>query len=128
MFLINLAHPLTGEQQAALETLAGQKVSRLIEQSPHLDPAQPVAPQVRRWVDELEVGAGEWQQTPLLVNLPALHYGAAAVLAELHGRCGYFPAMVRLRPVPGSLPPRYEVAEIVNLQALRDAARQRRRG
>ncbi len=39
---------------------------------------------------------------------------------------GYFPACIRLRPVPESLPPRFEVAEILNLQAVRDAARQGR--
>jgi hypothetical protein len=48
------------------------------------------------------------------------------LLAELHGRCGYFPAAVRLRPVPDSVPPRFEVAEIVNLQAVREKARGRR--
>jgi hypothetical protein len=34
--------------------------------------------------------------------------------------------MVRLRPVTDSLPPRFEVAEVVNLQALREGARKRR--
>ena len=47
-------------------------------------------------------------------------------LAELHGRMGYYPPVVRLRPVPDSLPPRYEVAEILNLQAVRDDARRKR--
>ena len=57
----------------------------------------------------------------------AFAYNAnATLLAELHGRCGYFPAQLRLRPVPGSLPPRFEIAEVLNLQALRDAARERR--
>jgi hypothetical protein len=41
---------------------------------------------------------------------------------------GYFPAVLRLRPVPDSNPPQFEVAEIVNLQAVRDAARLRRHG
>jgi len=48
------------------------------------------------------------------------------LLAELHGRMGYFPPIVRLRPVPNALPPRFEVAEIINLQAVREAARTRR--
>ena len=48
-------------------------------------------------------------------------------LAELHGRMGYFPASGRRRPLAGSLPPRFEVAEIINLQAVRDQARLRRR-
>jgi len=49
-------------------------------------------------------------------------------LAELHGRMGYFPPLLRTRPAPGSLPPRYEAAEALNLQALRDAARAARLG
>jgi hypothetical protein len=39
---------------------------------------------------------------------------------------GYFPAHVRTRPVADALPPRYEVAEILNLQAVRDQARMQR--
>ena len=48
------------------------------------------------------------------------------MLAELHGRLGYFPPVLRLRPVEGALPPRFEVAEILNLQDVRDAARAKR--
>ena len=33
---------------------------------------------------------------------------------------------VRLRPIPDALPPQFEVAEVLNLQARRDAARLRR--
>jgi hypothetical protein len=50
----------------------------------------------------------------------------AAALAEAYGRIGYFPPVVRTRPVAGSTPRLYEVAEIINLQVLRDAARERR--
>jgi len=39
---------------------------------------------------------------------------------------GYFPPVLRLRPVKDALPPRFEPAEILNLQALRDQARSRR--
>lgn len=49
-----------------------------------------------------------------------------ALLAELHGRCGYFPAHVRLRRVEGTIPPEYEVAEVLDLQEIRDQARDRR--
>lgn len=44
-------------------------------------------------------------------------------LAELHGRCGYFPAHLRLWPKGGSIPPRCEAAEVLDLQAVRDTAR-----
>lgn len=38
----------------------------------------------------------------------------------------YFPACIRMRPVAGARPPRYEVAEVLDLQTVRDRARQRR--
>lgn len=126
MILINLSHPLTAEQQAAIEKMANQIITRLIERLAQFDVEQPFAEQAAGLVDDLDLTPTEWQQAPLLVNLPSLNFGAAAVLAELHGRCGYFPPIVRLRPVTGSLPPKYEVAEVVNLQAMRDEARKRR--
>jgi len=48
---------------------------------------------------------------------------AVTLLAYLHGLMGYFPAVIRLRPVEGSTPPQYEVAEVINLQAVREEAR-----
>ncbi len=126
MILLNLSHPLTLDQQRTIETLAGQEISILIERLAQFDTAAPFAEQATALVDSLDLSPAEWQQSPLLVLLPSLNFGAAAVLAELHGRCGYFPPVVRLRPVPNSLPPRYEVAEIINLQAMRDAARRKR--
>jgi hypothetical protein len=82
--------------------------------------------QVRELVDRIGLSSTEWQTLPLIVNLPGYAPVAAALLAELHGRIGHFPAILWLRPVPDSTPTRYEVAEIINLQAVRDAARARR--
>ena len=67
----------------------------------------------------------EWETLPIVVNPPGFVPGALCLLSELHGRMGYFPAVVRLCPVAGSNPRMYELAEIINLQALRDAARER---
>jgi len=126
MILINLSHPLTDEQRAQIEALAGQPIERTIERMAQFDTTQPFAPQVTALVDVLGLSPAEWQTEPLLLILPSLNFGAAALLAELHGRCGYFIPIVRTRPVPDSLPPRYEVTEIINLQAVRDAARHTR--
>jgi hypothetical protein len=76
--------------------------------------------------DSADLTSEQWQTQPILVVLPSLNYAAAALLAELHGRMGYFPSIVRLRPVKDALPPRYELAEIIDLQALRASARKRR--
>jgi hypothetical protein len=126
MLLINFAHPITPEQRQQVEALSGQAIAQIIDVDSQIDSQAPLWPQAQRLVEQAGLTTEAWQTRPLLVNLPSLNYIAAALLAELHGRCGYFPAFVRLRPVEGSLPPRYELAEIINLQAIRDAARQQR--
>ncbi len=126
MILLNFAHPLTPDHLQQIETIAGHKVERVIEIPSQIDPQQPLVPQVIALADQAGLSPAEWQTLPLLVNPPALNFIAVVLLAELHGRCGYFPAHLRMRPVQGSLPPRYEVAEVLDLQAVRDAARQRR--
>ena len=123
MILINFSHPITSAQKAQIEAILGKPVERLVEASAHFDPALPFIEQANALIESAGLSGEEWQTLPLLVNLPALSVIAALTLAELHGRCGYFPAIVRLRVVPGSLPPQYEVAELLNLQSVRDSAR-----
>ena len=84
------------------------------------------AGQVRALADGVGLTSADWQTRRLLVNPPTLHVIAATLLAELHGRMGYFPPVLRLRPIPAALPPEFEVAEIINLQAVRDSAREQR--
>jgi hypothetical protein len=126
MHVINLAHPLTPAHLAAIEQSAGAKVERVVQVKTSLDPEQPFAEQARALVEAAGLSPEEWQTLPLLVNLPSLNVIAALLLAELHGRMGYFPAVLRMKPVPGTTPPQFEVAEILNLQAVRDAARGKR--
>ena len=126
MILLNFAHPLTPDHLQQVESLTGQEVEQVIEIDSHIDPQGDLLPQVVAMADEAGLSRSEWQTLPLLVNPPSLNFVAVALLAELHGRCGHFPAHIRLKPVAGAIPPRYEVAEVVDLQALREAARQRR--
>jgi len=126
MILLNFAHPLTSAHLVQVQALTGQPIERVVEVRSQVDPQQPLVPQVATLADAAGLSPAEWQTLPLLVNPPALNFIAVALLAELHGRCGYFPAHLRLRPVAGSTPPQYEVAEVLDLQAVRDAARQKR--
>jgi hypothetical protein len=126
MILLNFSHPFTPDHLAQIEALAGEEVARVIDAPAQFDHAQPFADQVEALVDGVGLTPQEWQTAPLLVNPPSFNLIAAVLLAHLHGRMGYFPTVLRLRPVAGSTPPRFEVAELVNLQAVRDAARQRR--
>ena len=126
MIILNFSHPFTEEQMAQIEVLTEQKITALHDLSTQFDNGQPFLPQLESLVSQIPLTAQELQTRPVLVNLPALNFIAALVLAELHGRMGYFPATVRIRPIPGSTPLRYEVAEIIDLQGVRDAAREKR--
>jgi hypothetical protein len=127
MILLNFAHPLTREQIAQIEDLSCQKIASVIEIPSQIDSEQPLAPQVVAMADAVGLTPQQWQTESILINLPSLNYSAVLLIAELHGRMGYFPPCVRLRPVKDALPPRFEVAEVLNLQAVRDGARRRRR-
>jgi len=122
---------LTDDHLAQIEALTGQAVARVIDIPSQVDVREPLAPQIVTMADAAGLTPEEWQTEALLINPPALNFSAVTLLAELHGRMGYFPACLRMRPVTGPdgqrvLPPRFEVAEILNLQAIRDAARERR--
>lgn len=123
MILLNFSHPLTPEQVTQIKTLTGQPLSDVRHLPAQFDHARPFAEQAIELADAVGLTPEQWQGEAILVVPPALNFIAVVLLAELHGRMGYFPAHVRTRPVEGSLPLRYEVAEVINLQATRDAAR-----
>ena len=131
MILLNFSHPLTDEQRAQIEALTGQPIARVVTIPSQIDTQQPLAPQIVAMTDAAGLTPEEWQTAPILVNPPALNFSAVTLIAELHGRMGYFPPVLRMRPVVGPggqrvVPPRFEVAEIINLQAVRDESRQKR--
>ena len=123
--LLNYAHPLTAQQLEQASTLLGQQ-PELLDIETQIDRSRPLVEEVLRLVDAAGLDAAAWQTRALLLNPPALATLALALIAALHGRCGYFLPIMHIRPVPDALPPRYEVAEIVNLQQLREQARTRR--
>jgi len=124
--VVNFAHPLTEAQRAQIEALTGQPVARVLDVPAQVDVAEPLEPQVVALVDRVGLSAEEWQTLPLVINPPGLAPLTAVLLAELHGRLGYFPTLLHIRPTAGAVPPRYEVAGLLDLQGVRDRARERR--
>jgi hypothetical protein len=123
MNVVNFAHPLTEKQRTQLETLIAQPLAEVVAASVHFDVTQPFAAQVTALLDGLSITSERWQTEGWLVILPSLNYITAILLAELHGRMGHFPTIVRLRAAQNALITEYEVAEIINLQTLRENAR-----
>jgi len=126
MRIINFAHPLTENNLEEIKTLAGCGKLEVLAVPNHVDLEKPLEPQVENMLDQIGLAADEWQTQPLLFNLPSLNYSAAVLLAMLHGRMGYFPPILRLRPDTAGLVPRFVVAEILNLQTIRERARGKR--
>ncbi len=123
MLLLNFSHPLTDPQREQIEALAGQPIAREIHLPAQFDTQQPFGPQLDELLTRAGLTTDEWQTEAILINLPSLNFISALLLADLHGRMGYFPPCLRLRPVKDVIPPRFEVAEILDLQGRRDAAR-----
>ena len=128
MIIINFAHPLSDEHLAQVEGLVGQEVSEVIKVSSQVDVSQPLGEQIVEMADRAGLTSEQWQQEALIINPPALNHSAVLLMAELHGRMGYFPTCMRMRPMPNSIPRTFEVAEVVSLQQAREEARARRDG
>ena len=126
MILLNFSHPLTDAQRAQIAALIGLPIDREIRVPAQFDLQQPFTPQLDALLAQIPLTPTEWQNESILVNPPSLNFIAVMLLAELHGRMGYFAPCVRLRPVKDALPPRFEVVEVLNLQTVRDEARKRR--
>jgi hypothetical protein len=124
MLLLNYTHPLTAAQLARVAELLGA-APEVREIRTQIDQALPLAPQVAALADAAGLAPAQWQ-LPLIVNPPGFAPAAVALLAELHGRIGHFPTLLRLRPIADGATTTFEVAELVNLHALREAARERR--
>ena len=125
MLVLNYAHPLSDEQLRQLEMLLGSRPD--IRDLPNqVDRSRPLADVARDLADAAGLSPREWQTLPLLINPPGLTSTALALIAELHGRCGGFLSILNIRPIADSTPTRYEIAEITNLQAIRDKARMTR--
>jgi hypothetical protein len=126
MLILNFTHPLTPEQRAQIEALAHTSIEEVRTIPVQIDQDKPLEPQITAIVDAVGLSSEEWQTRPFLINPPGYAPAAFVLLAELHGRIGHFPSLIRLRPLPGSTPTTYEVAELINLQAIREEARRRR--
>ncbi len=125
MLILNFTHPLTNEQQAQIEALANTSIQEVRTIRVQINQEELLEPQITTIVDAAGLSSEEWQTLPLLINPPGYAPAAFVLLAQLHGRIGHFPSLIRLRPKAGPVTT-YEVAELLNLQAIREEARLRR--
>jgi hypothetical protein len=125
MLILNFTHPLTEQQRAQITAIAHAPIEEVRTIPVQIDQEQSLQLQIAAIIDEVGLTSEEWQTRPLLINPPGYAPAAFVLLAELHGRIGHFPDLVRIRPHYGATTT-YEVAELLNLQAIREQARERR--
>ncbi len=97
MLLLNFSHPLTEAQYEKIAALADMPIEEIRTIRVQILQEEPLEPQIVSVVDSVGLSSHEWQAHSLLINPP-----------------GYAPAAT------------YEAAELLNLQTIRDAARERR--
>ena len=122
ILLLNFAHPLTEQQWKQIELLTGTSIKDVLTIPAQINETEPLGSQITQLIDATGLSIDDWQQRNILINLPGYAPAASLLLAEIHGRTGHFPTILRLRPKHGSVTS-YEVAEIINLQTFRDKAR-----
>jgi hypothetical protein len=119
---LNFAHPLTAQQQTQIEQLAGTSIENIIDIPTLINEEELLQPQIISMIDAIDQSTHDWHKRHILINPPGYAPAALLLLAEIHGRIGHFPTLIRIRPKHGSITT-YEVIELLNLQTLRDAAR-----
>lgn len=129
MKLLNFSHAVSPEQLAQLREQVGLEVApeAIVGVKTDLDLGQPLAAQVVMLVDSVSWQRADWETTPFLVILPSHPDIAVLVAAEIEGRSGHLPDVLRRRPVKDEKTglTRFEVVEIINPYALRNEARKR---
>jgi hypothetical protein len=123
--VINLSgHPLTPEQQEQI--LKEVYIEELIELPAHFSSKYPLKGQIEEILDQISLTVDEWQSKSILLALPGLAPTAAALLAYIHGLRGGFPKVLWLERIPDSS--QFTVAQLIDLQGIRDQAREIRVG
>lgn len=125
MLILNFTHPLTSAQRAQIESLAQASIEEVRTIPVQINQESELEEQIIALVNATGLSSEQLQTLPLLINPPGYAPAACVLLAELHGRIGHFPALIRLCPQPGPVTS-YEVVELLNLQTIRESARRLR--
>lgn len=127
IIIVNFTHPLTEDQLQDIRRELNCIIQRIIECRVQFDHERSFAEQAREVVDKVDLNSREWQSAPIAVCLPGLSEAAVTILAEIHGRSGHFPTIIRRKPVTAEGATHYEFTEAIDLAAIRDNSRAERR-
>ncbi len=124
MLVLNFSHPLTPDNLVQLGGFFPFNFD-VRQIKVQLSFNEPFVPQVKEIVNSVGLTPTEWQTESIVINLPVMSSATAILLAELHGRMGYFPTIMRLSSTQVA-PPVFAVTEVIGLQNVRNEARKER--
>jgi hypothetical protein len=120
MILINFGASFKPLQISQAEAFLHEPITRIINLPFNVDSDQEVLRQFKNNMGRLKLSKADLLAEPVVVNLPQQNYLSVMALAELHARMGYFPPIIRTRMKSSGILPYYEVAEVIDLQAIED--------
>ncbi len=120
MILINFGAPFKPLQISQAEACLHEPITNVINIPFNVDSDQEVLLQFKKNMGRLKLSKADLRAEPVVVNLPQQNYLSVMALAELHARMGYFPPIIRTRMKSSGILPYYEVAEVIDLQAIED--------
>lgn len=125
--IINFGHPISASQRVTVAELAEVPTDDVdvVEVAVHFDHSSTFVDQAAAAVDAVGFDTARWSAGGYVVVLPGHAVIAAVVLAEIDGRSGSLPTIVRF--VPGTAPGSWEVAELIDLRHHRNERARRLR-
>jgi hypothetical protein len=123
MILLNFSSPFKKDQLPQVELILQEPIDRVVNYPCKVDSDMEILPQILEFMAKLPIGEAELRNEPVAVVLPVQNYQAVLVIAYLHGILGYFPPIFRTRLATIGIMPIHEAAELLNPQAVEDAAK-----
>ena len=114
MHIYNYSHPVTPEQLAQISSMFSTEITAkdITDIPVHIDHSLPMMPQIKAMLPTDERGSSTER---IWIIPPGYSVAAAVLVVELLHEYGGFVHLLRTRPVPGSTPTRYELAEVIVL-------------
>lgn len=126
IIIVNFTHPLKEDQKRDIAFELNCIIEDEINHQIQFDLSKPFGLQATEAINHIGLRPKVWQSGNIVINLPGLSPAAAAIIAELHGRIGHFPPVIRVSPLEQPSHTVYKVAEIINLQSIREKSRETR--
>lgn len=118
--VLNFSHNFTTEQKDEILELLGKSEGEVefregLGRQYQYESAFGLVKQVREQVANVRLSASAWQEYQIIINLPAHSGGAMIALADMHGRMGYFPTVLRVERADDG----FHYTEAIDLEKLR---------